>query len=82
MFLNPPKTFFQDNDTNRIVVTVLTLSITNMMLPFNVSNYLDTTMIEYRELPDRSHKHRARFLTPTRCRPDLLQPEQYHDSAD
>ncbi|CAH8650287.1 unnamed protein product [Schistosoma intercalatum] len=50
----PPKSAFQDGDTNCIIIsapehTMPNLCITNMMLPLDVSNPSETTMIEHRE---------------------------------
>ncbi|CAH8650279.1 unnamed protein product [Schistosoma curassoni] len=64
----PLKSMFQDSDTNWIIVSVpkhmmLNFCITNMMLPLNVNNPSETTMIKHRELFNIFNSERPGFTS-------------------
>ncbi|CAH8631863.1 unnamed protein product [Schistosoma intercalatum] len=64
----PPKSMFQDGDTNWIIVspseyTMPDLCITNMVLPLNVSNPSETAMIEHRESSNVLNSERPCFTS-------------------
>lgn len=88
----PAKPEFQDGYTNRVIITtpentMSNLSINNMMSPLYVSNSSETTPIEQRDTEHpqlkktRFRKHREEPLSPKRCKPNLLQPDSYHNGA-
>ncbi|CAH8453334.1 unnamed protein product [Schistosoma intercalatum] len=64
----PPKSVFQDGDTNCIIIsmpehTMPNLCITDMVLPLNVSNPSETAMIEHRESSNVLNSERPGFTS-------------------